>query len=56
MRADVYSFGVLVWETMARRQPWKELNGFQIINQVGMGAVQRLNVVDTSRVKLRLVW
>lgn len=36
MRADVYSFGVLVWETMARRQPWKELNGFQIINQVGM--------------------
>jgi hypothetical protein len=27
-----------------------------IINQVGMGAVQRLNVVDTSRVKLRLVW
>ena len=36
MRADVYSFGVLVWETMARRQPWRELNGFQIINAVGM--------------------
>ena len=36
MRADVYSYGVLVWETMARRQPWRELNGFQIISAVGM--------------------
>ncbi|KAG2450635.1 hypothetical protein HYH02_004475 [Chlamydomonas schloesseri] len=25
-RADCYSFGVLLWELLARRQPWAELN------------------------------
>jgi serine/threonine protein kinase len=37
LRADVYSYGVITWEVLAKRQPFAELNNFQIINQVGMG-------------------
>ena len=29
--------GVIIWEMCARRQPFAELNNFQIINLVGMG-------------------
>lgn len=33
--ADVYSFGVIVWEIMCREAPFAGLNRFQIIFQVG---------------------
>ena len=33
--ADVYSFGVIVWEVVCRRAPFHDLNRFQIIFQVG---------------------
>jgi hypothetical protein len=31
----VYSYGVILWEVLARRQPFKELNAFAISYQVG---------------------
>lgn len=37
--ADVYSFGVIVWEIVCREAPFTELNRFQIIFQVGTQGV-----------------
>lgn len=34
-QADVYSFGVILWEVLCRKQPFKELNAFAISYQVG---------------------
>lgn len=34
LRADVYSFGVILWEVLCRAQPFKALNNFQIIAAV----------------------
>lgn len=31
----MYSYGVILWEVLARRQPFKELNAFAISYQVG---------------------
>ena len=30
LSADVYSFGVILWEIISRKQPFKELNAFAI--------------------------
>jgi len=38
--ADVYSFGVILWEIVCREAPFAELNRFQIIFQVGTQGVQ----------------
>ena len=35
LSADVYSFGVILWEIISRKQPFKELNAFAISYQVG---------------------
>lgn len=35
-RVDVFAFGVLLWEVLARRQPWRELSAMQIIFAVGI--------------------
>ena len=31
----MYSFGVILWEVLARKQPFKDLNAFAISYQVG---------------------
>ena len=36
--ADVYSFGVILWEIVQRKAPFEDLNRFQIIFQVGTQA------------------
>ena len=28
--ADVYSFGIIMWEMMTWDMPWEELNAFQV--------------------------
>ena len=33
-KADVYSFGIIIWEVCTRIQPYKNMNNFQIIDYV----------------------
>ncbi|KAG2428355.1 hypothetical protein HXX76_010500 [Chlamydomonas incerta] len=47
-RADCYSFGVLLWELIARRHPWAELTMMQMAVQVVMGGV-RLPMLPLAR-------
>jgi serine/threonine protein kinase len=35
LKADVYSFGVIVWEALARAVPWAGMTAIQIIAAVG---------------------
>lgn len=37
-RVDVFAYGVLLWECLARRQPWRDLSAMQIIFAVGIQA------------------
>jgi serine/threonine protein kinase len=36
LKCDSYSFGVIVWELIVRKQPFRELNHFQLLNHVGL--------------------
>ena len=36
LKCDCYSFGVIIWELIVRKQPFRELNHFQLLNHVGL--------------------
>ncbi len=36
--ADVYSFGIVLWELMTWQVPWDDLNPFQVINTPSVSA------------------
>ena len=36
LKCDSYSFGVIIWELIVRKQPFRELNHFQLLNHVGL--------------------
>jgi serine/threonine protein kinase len=46
--ADVYSFGVIIWEIVCCEAPFKDLNRFQIIFQVGTQGVLLKLPSDTA--------
>jgi serine/threonine protein kinase len=48
--ADVYSFGVILWEVVCRRAPFESLNRFQIIFQVGTQGVKLEFPAGTAQV------
>ncbi|CAI5495190.1 unnamed protein product, partial [Closterium sp. Naga37s-1] len=45
-KADVYSFGVILWELATMQQPWTGLNALQVVGAVGYQN-RRLEVPDT---------
>ncbi|CAI7915846.1 unnamed protein product, partial [Closterium sp. NIES-54] len=45
-KADVYSFGVILWELATMQQPWSGLNALQVVGAVGYQN-RRLEVPDT---------
>lgn len=42
-KADVYSFGVILWELVTQKIPWENLNSMQVIGAVGF-MNQRLEI------------
>ncbi|GIL80726.1 hypothetical protein Vretimale_9166 [Volvox reticuliferus] len=46
-QSDIYSFGVLLWEMLARERPWKGLSAIQVALTVGFQQ-QRLRIPDTD--------
>ncbi|KAJ7531383.1 hypothetical protein O6H91_14G042000 [Diphasiastrum complanatum] len=44
-KADVYSFGVILWELATLQQPWNELNPMQVVGAVGFQN-RRLDIPD----------
>lgn len=36
LKCDSYSFGVIIWELIVRKQPFREFNHFQLLNHVGL--------------------
>lgn len=49
----MYSFGVILWEVLARKQPFKELNAFAISYQVGtQGRLLPIGDIDSRDHKL----
>nr|XP_016443530.1 PREDICTED: serine/threonine-protein kinase EDR1-like [Nicotiana tabacum] len=34
-KADIYSFGVILWELATKKIPWENLNSMQVIGAVG---------------------
>ncbi|GIL63221.1 hypothetical protein Vafri_17344, partial [Volvox africanus] len=46
-QSDIYSFGVLLWEMLARERPWKGLSAIQVALAVGFQQ-QRLRIPHTD--------
>ncbi|XP_051127168.1 uncharacterized protein LOC127248715 [Andrographis paniculata] len=44
-KADIYSFGVILWELVTHKIPWDNLNSMQVIGAVGF-MNQRLEIPD----------
>eukprot|EP01025_Chloroclados_australasicus_P054944 TRINITY_DN6575_c0_g1_i8.p1 TRINITY_DN6575_c0_g1~~TRINITY_DN6575_c0_g1_i8.p1 ORF type:complete len:1125 (+),score=97.45 TRINITY_DN6575_c0_g1_i8:93-3467(+) len=52
-RCDVYSLGVIIWECLARKKPWAELENFaQIIMSVGIMG-ERLKIPSDTPTSLK---
>ena len=45
--ADVYSFGIIMWEMMTWRLPWEELNPFQIMLRLSQQERPEVPELDT---------
>ncbi len=47
--ADVYSFGIILWEMMTWRLPWDDLNPFQVKCKTRVGqTVVSVNTLSTE--------
>lgn len=51
IKADIYSFGIIVWEMLARKTPFKDFTERQLFAKVGMGQ-ERPVMPDNVPVKL----
>eukprot|EP00026_Physarum_polycephalum_P017687 Phypoly_transcript_18994.p1 GENE.Phypoly_transcript_18994~~Phypoly_transcript_18994.p1 ORF type:complete len:224 (+),score=30.64 Phypoly_transcript_18994:1-672(+) len=47
-KADIYSFGIILWELIYRKKPWDGLNAMRIIHEVELGNRPPTHYVPTD--------
>lgn len=46
--ADVYSFGIVLWELMTWQVPWDDYNQFQVQYSIPLGTIVHLPVLHNG--------
>ena len=53
VKASVFSFGVVIWEMVTRKQPWEGVNHLDLMKKVPSG--ERLEIPENCHPELRKI-